>query len=117
MRNRLIATLCIVGALACNADAVLAADAAGATTSGTAASAPPARPRPVDINSAPSGALQKIPGIGEAEAAKIIAGRPYNSKADLVSRKIVSDTTYAAIRDRIIVRPQAPEKQAAKSSK
>jgi DNA uptake protein ComE-like DNA-binding protein len=58
--------------------------------------------------------LQQIPGIGEAEAARIVAGRPYNSKADLVSRNIVSDSTYAAIKDRIIARPRATPGRSAK---
>ena len=38
---------------------------------------------PVDINSASAAELEKVPGIGEATAAKIVAGRPYESVADL----------------------------------
>lgn len=114
MQNRLIAALCVATALLGGGSAARAVDAPRAPATATGAAAHPAKARPVDINSAPSAALQQVPGIGEAEAAKIIAGRPYNSKADLVSRKIISDNTYAAIKDRIIARPKAPEKKAAR---
>jgi DNA uptake protein ComE-like DNA-binding protein len=106
MKNRLIAGLGVAVVLLGSHGAVCAADASKAAAS-TAMPAQAVKPKPLDINSAPSAALQQIAGIGEAEAARIIAGRPYNSKADLVSRKIVSDTTYAAIKDRIIVKPRA----------
>jgi len=58
----------------------------------------------VDINSASRAQLKKIPGIGNAEADKIIAGRPYLSKAHLVTRNIISGTHYAQIKDQIIAR-------------
>ena len=61
--------------------------------------------KPVDINSAGKEALKKIPGIGDAEADKIIAGRPYLSKANLVTRNILSDANYQAIK-RLIVAKQ-----------
>ena len=44
----------------------------------------------VDINSATRSELKQLPGITEADAAKIIAGRPYGSKAQLVSHNIIS---------------------------
>ncbi len=52
----------------------------------------------VDINTASKAALQKLPGITDADADKIIANRPYGSKAWLVTNKIVDTTTYASIR-------------------
>lgn len=55
-----------------------------------------------DINSATSEQLQKLPGIGPATADKIIAGRPYKSKRDLLTRKIVSEKEYDAITDKIV---------------
>jgi competence protein ComEA len=113
MRNRRIAGLGVVVVLLGSQGAVCAADAPKAAAS-AATPAQGIKPRPLDINSAPSAALQQIPGIGEAEAARIVAGRPYNSKADLVSRNIVSDSTYAAIKDRIIARPRATPGRSAK---
>lgn len=58
----------------------------------------------IDINSASSEALKSIPGVGDVFAAKIIGGRPYKAKNDLVSRKIVSAVLYAKIKDRIIAK-------------
>jgi DNA uptake protein ComE-like DNA-binding protein len=43
-----------------------------------------------------------LSGIGPATADKIIAGRPYNSKRDLLTRKIVSQKEYDVISDKIV---------------
>ena len=51
----------------------------------------------VDINGAKKEELMKLPGIGDAEADKIIAGRPYGSKVWLVSRGILPEGIYAGI--------------------
>jgi competence protein ComEA len=56
----------------------------------------------IDINSASSEQLQKLSGIGPATADKIIAGRPYRTKRDLLSKKIVSQKEYDAISDKIV---------------
>ena len=55
----------------------------------------------VDINSASREQLRTLPGIRDAEAGRIIAGRPYNTKADLVSRKVLPEGLYISIRYRI----------------
>lgn len=56
----------------------------------------------VDINSAGKAELKTLPGIDDATAQRIIAGRPYPSKAFLVTRNIVSPGVYEQIRKRII---------------
>jgi competence protein ComEA len=59
----------------------------------------------VDINSASRAELKTLPGIGDAEAAKIIAARPYLSKADLATNNVLPTGVYIALKDRIIAKP------------
>lgn len=97
----------IVLALLVGASPTLAQDrpATSGPTSSKAAKKEPAKPvKPVDINSASKTELKKLPGIGDADAERIVSGRPYLSKADLVTRKIIPAGTYVQIKGRIIAR-------------
>ncbi|PYX83631.1 MAG: hypothetical protein DMG70_09560 [Acidobacteria bacterium] len=58
----------------------------------------------IDINSASKGQLQTLSGIGDATAQKIIDGRPYERKNELVSKKVVAKSTYDEIKGRIIAK-------------
>ncbi len=58
----------------------------------------------VDINSASKQELMKLPYVDEATADKIIAGRPYLSKAQLVSKKIIGQGPYQLITGQIIAK-------------
>jgi competence protein ComEA len=58
----------------------------------------------VDVNSATEAELKAIPGIGDAYAAKIIAGRPYANKTQLKSRKIVPAVLYEQVKDQLIAK-------------
>ncbi len=60
--------------------------------------------RQIDINSASATDLEAIPGIGKAYAAKIIAGRPYANKLQLVQKKVLSQALYDRIKDQIIAK-------------
>jgi DNA uptake protein ComE-like DNA-binding protein len=63
-----------------------------------------AKVRLVDINSAGKTELKTLPGINDAEADKIIAGRPYLSKANLTTRNIVSRALYENLKSLVIAR-------------
>ncbi|HET9836990.1 MAG TPA: helix-hairpin-helix domain-containing protein [Candidatus Angelobacter sp.] len=56
----------------------------------------------VDINSATKDQLSALPGIGDAYSQKIIDGRCYHSKRDLLTKNIVPKGTYDQIQDKII---------------
>ena len=78
-----------------------------AATGTTADQAKPAsKIKLIDINSASRVELKTLPGIRDAEADKIIAGRPYGSKAFLVTRNIIPAATYEQIKRLIIARQQ-----------
>jgi DNA uptake protein ComE-like DNA-binding protein len=58
--------------------------------------------KPVDLNSATKNELAFMLEIPEELAAKIVAGRPYRTKAHLYTRNIVSAEVYARIKGRVI---------------
>ncbi len=58
----------------------------------------------VDINSATAAELKMLPGVSDSDAAKIIQGRPYSDKSQLVSKKVVSEPTYEKIKDHVVAR-------------
>jgi competence protein ComEA len=56
----------------------------------------------LDINTASPDQLKAFPGIGDAYSKRIIDGRPYTAKNQLVTRGILPQGTYNKIKDQII---------------
>jgi DNA uptake protein ComE-like DNA-binding protein len=115
----------IVAAAALLAGALPAAAQATDAAKATAVPAEPASPgraparkmstppkqKLVNLNAATAKELKALPGGSDEEAARIIAGRPYGSKADLLSNKVVSEGRYTAIKSLVLA--GAPAKAAA----
>lgn len=102
MRGILAALVALLAALS------LSSPAAAQTTKtkpaqqpGVSAKAAP-KAQLIDINTATQEELESLPGIGKAYAGRIIEGRPYHAKNDLVRRKILPQSTYDGVKDKIV---------------
>lgn len=66
---------------------------------------PPNSVKLVDLNKASTQELMTLPGIGKAEAERIVAHRPYQVKSDLVNKKVLPTGPYLAVRKRVVALP------------
>ena len=71
------------------------------TKSETKTTKKPKRSELMDINTASADQLKTLPGITDAEAVKIVQNRPYKEPEDLVSKKILSESVFSKIKDRV----------------
>ena len=87
--------------LAQQKDPATKTDKAGGATKDKAAAT---KKEPLDINSASEDQLKALPGIGEGYAKKIVDGRPYKAKAELVQKKVVPQATYDKIKNQVVAK-------------
>jgi len=104
LRSVILPALFALALLTTLAGTPAALSAAPAAQAMSAQAAKPSADSKLDINTATADQLDALPGIGTAYAQKIIAGRPYRTKLDLVYKKIISQATYDKIKDQIIAK-------------
>jgi DNA uptake protein ComE-like DNA-binding protein len=64
----------------------------------------PSPDKPLDLNQASKAQLMSLPGMDDASADRVIAGRPYSSEHELLERRIISREEYNKIADSITVK-------------
>lgn len=104
MRNHRFAHIVLVSCLALIATISVAQMSSPSSSAPATATAASSKAALLDINTATKDQLDALPGIGDAYAQKIIDGRPYRMKTDLVRKKIVPQATYDKIKDKVIAK-------------
>lgn len=104
LKRMLIVYIVWFFALSCFSGSVWSQATATKTAAKVATQMAPQTTALVDINRATKTQLAQLPGIGSAYSDKIIKGRPYAKKDQLLSKNIVPKATYEKIKDLIIAK-------------
>jgi len=107
----IFASACLLAAGAIAADSASEPKRPQGAAAKPAGKKAPALEKFVDINSASKAELKKLPFIGDEEADRIIAGRPFLTKAHLVTKGYISPGAYEAIKTKIIARQDSKPKK------
>jgi len=81
-----------------------AASAPAGSTTAAAGSMTKAATDKLDLNTATVDQLKELPGIGDAYSKKIVDGRPYRAKNELVQKQIIPQATYDKIKEMIVAK-------------
>ncbi|MEI6204229.1 MAG: helix-hairpin-helix domain-containing protein, partial [Enhydrobacter sp.] len=71
----------------------------------------------IDINSASRDDLMTLDGIGEVRADAIIRARPFKVKTELVERRLIPESLYEKIADKVMARPPPAARSARASAR
>jgi len=108
-RLRIPGIVCIVFSLAVSALVAAQTKPPASPSKAPAEQAPKQmKLKPIDINTAPEDDFALV-GIDRATAKKIVQARPFRSKADLVSKQIMTKEQYDKVKD-LLVAKQPPKK-------
>ena len=122
IRSLVGVAMLVAGSMALAAHHVPKAPAAPASQAASAAVKPTKPAKPVDLNNASRAELKTLPGIGDAEADRIVKGRPYLSKANAFTNGVLPESMYPTLKGLIVVKEpktagwKPPTRQAASAA-